>query len=435
MIAQLEALGTSLLAIAEQDRDASLQTLEQEVLESVRTILPRLLEVVLQISTTNLQPRLAPLRQSCPKCGERTKAQSWRRRTIRTICGSITFERPWYVCPHCQHGFSPLDQTLQLEPRGRLSTELRQWITSLGATTSFAEATYWLEKLTGLAVSAETVRQQTERQGEEIERAQEVASEQVAKTQEAAAPIDRAPGTLVVETDGVMVRYLDGWHEVKIGLVGGHEDGKMRSSSYIASRMSAEAFGPRLLAEAARRGALEVVAWEGPLNQRGLAVLRQVVVLGDGSPWIWNLASEHFGGRIEIVDFYHASEHLWNVARTLYGEGTKEAKAWAQERIEELRRDGVEPVCKALAEAKAVKGEQAEILRRERGYFRTNADRMNYPAFRAQGLPIGSGAVEGSAKHLVQQRMKRPGTRWSPGGAQAVLNVRSHLLSGLPLAS
>ncbi|MDO8673215.1 MAG: ISKra4 family transposase, partial [Dehalococcoidia bacterium] len=77
----------------------------------------------------------------------------------------------------------------------------------------------------------------------------------------------------------------------------------------------------------------------------------------------------------------------------------------------------------------------AETLRQQREYFQKNALRMDYPAFRARGLPIGSGAVESSAKNLVQQRMKRPGSRWSENGAQAVLNVRARLLSQLPLAS
>ncbi len=425
----------ALLAVARENRDGSLATLENEVLETVRSSLPRLLEEVLKCSTSNLQPAFAHWQQPCSNCGERTEAQSWRPRTVTTICGKITFERPWFVCGQCGHNFSIVDHTVQLERRARLSEGLQEWIIGLGASTSFAEATCWLEKLTGLKVSAETIRQHTERRGQEIEVAQQEASEQVKKTQEPAQPLDPAPGMLVIETDAVKVRYLDGWHDVKIGLVAGYEDGEMVAPSYIAARKTAEEFGPWLLAEAARRGALEVVAWEGPVTQRGLAVLREVLVLGDGAVWIWNLAADHFGERIEILDFYHASEHLWDVARALYGEGTEAAKTWAGGRTKELLEKGAEPVLNALAEAKAETAEASEVLRVERGYFRTNAARMDYPKFRAMGLPIGSGAVESSAKHLVQQRMKRSGARWSESGAQGVLNVRSRLLSRLPLAS
>lgn len=434
MIAEVRALGTALLAVAREQRDAPLATLELAVLQTVRASLPKLLEQVIQASTSNLQPAHSQRPQRCPHCHQLVPVQSWRPRTLTTVCGRLTLERPWLVCHHCHHGFSPLDHTLQLPTRSRLSPRLREWLVGLGASTSFADAAYWLQQLTGLEVSAETVRQQTERRGQELEVAQQQASAQVQETQEAASPVDPAPGVLVLETDGVMVRYLDGWHEVKLGVVAGQQEGELVSPSYVAGRMRAEAFGPRLLAEAARRGALEVVSWEGTATQPGLAQLREVVVLGDGASWIWRLAGEHFGERTEIVDFYHASEHIWGVAKALYGEGTLAAKLWASQRRGELLEEGAGPVQRALARASAPGPEVAEVLRVERGYFGTNAQRMAYPRFRERGLPIGSGAVEGSARHLVQQRMKRPGARWSVAGAQGVLNVRAHLLSGLPLA-
>src|SRR5438445_321937 len=125
--------------------------------------------------------------------------------------------------------------------------------------------------------------------------------------------------------EGGMVHYLDGWHEVKVGLVGGWDGERTVAQSYLASRSAAEAFGPLLLAEAARRGALDVVGRVGAVTRRGLYLLRSVVVLGDGAVWIWNLAADHFGERVEIVDFYHAAEHLWEVANAVYGTGSEAA--------------------------------------------------------------------------------------------------------------
>jgi hypothetical protein len=197
----------------------------------------------------------------------------------------------------------------------------------------------------------------------------------------------------------------------------------------VAAREDAAAFGPRLLTEAARRGALEVIRWEGPRTGTGLAVLRRVVVLGDGAVWIWHLAAEHFGERIEIVDCYHASEHLWALAHALYGPGTAEAAAWALARLHTLRHEGGAALLAALGRLRPPTAEAQEGVRRERGYFRTNVTRMAYPTFVGQGLPIGSGAVESAAKHLVQQRMKRPGARWSPTGAQAILTLCAQLAS------
>ncbi len=434
MVTRLETLGRQLTAFAREHRDASLAELERGVLEVVRQALPDLLGQVIRRSTSALDPRLARLPQPCPTCGERAPVQSWRTREVLTVCGKVEFERPWYVCRACGNGFSPTDASLELSSRARLSQEVCAYLVELGAQKSFAEGAWLLARLTGLTVSPETVRAHTERVGAALEAAQQTAAAEVQSTREAAAPIDSAPGMLVIETDGVMVRYLDGFHEVKLGLVGGQVEGTLERPSYLALRASPDAFGPRLLAEAARRGALEVVGWEGSVTGRGLAKLRKVVVLGDGAVWIWNLAAEHFGERIEIIDYYHATEHVWALANAFYGEGTEKAKAWARWQCRRLLTQGAKAVLRALGAIKRCRAEAKETLRRERGYFRGNASRMAYPTFRAQGLPIGSGAIESEAKRLVQQRMKLPGARWSDQGAQAVLNVRSQLLSRLPLA-
>jgi hypothetical protein len=349
------------------------------------------------------------------------------------MCGPITLKRPWYLCRSCGHGFSPADATLGLEPRSRISSGFHAWLLALGSRTAFRDAGELLECLTGLAVSPETVRQQTERTGARLVAAEGAVSEDVQRTGQAVGPVDRAPGTLVVETDGVMVRYLDGWHEVKLGLVAGLVEGDLQAPSYLALRMSAERFGPRLLAEATRRGALTEIGWAGSIFA-GRPIWSDVVVIGDGAPWIWKLAAEHFGRHTEIVDFYHASEHLWTLAHALQKEDSA-AEAWAHARVRELYEKGSEPVLQALCEAQPTDKEAAVVLRRERSYIQTNAARMAYPRFRDQGLPNGSGAVESGAKHLVQQRMKRPGARWSEDGAQAVLAVRCHLLSARPIAA
>jgi hypothetical protein len=433
MIAQLDALGRALTALATSRHDAPLATLEDAVLTAVRAVLPGVLAEVIRLNTRALQEPQAHWPQGCPRCSAKAHVHSIRPRSVETSCGPISFERPWYLCRSCNHGFSPADRTLGLEARSRLSPGLTTWLLELGARLAFREAAGLLERLTGLAVSAETIRMRTERTGARLEAAAEAVSAQLQRTGRAVGPVDRAPGTLVVETDGVMVRYLDGWHEVKLGLVAGLADGQLRAPSYLALRTSAEAFGPRLLAEAARRGALTEIGWAGSIFA-GRPRWSEVVVIGDGAPWIWKLAAEHFGRHREIVDFYHASEHLFSAAHALY-EDEPLASAWAQARVHELHDNGSEPVLKALDKARAPNADAAEVLRRERGYVRTNAARMDYPSFRAQGLPNGSGAIESGAKHLVQQRMKRPGARWSEAGARGVLAVRCHLLSNQPLAA
>jgi hypothetical protein len=435
MIAVLEELGKQLAAMTHDQRGASLAQLEAQVLGAVQAALPDLLGEVVRGSVPELQPPACHRKQSCPRCGRGVRVQGWRPRTVRTVCGAVRYERPWYSCRSCHHGFAAADARLGLQPSTRLSAGLHTWLVNLGGHTDFREAAWLLHRLTGLEVTAETVRQRTDAEGMELEAEAQRASGEVERTQEAAALLDPAPGQLVVETDGVMVRYRDGWHEVKLMLAGGYVDGALVGVSYSAARASPDRFGARLLAEAARRGALEVIAWEGPTPDSRLPRLRSVAVLGDGAPWIWNLAAEHFGEqRTEIVDFFHATEHLWTVARALYRDDHAVA-VWAHTQTHNLRHAGIEAVTAALRDARAETPAAVDVLRRERGYFRTNAARMHYPTFQANGLPIGSGAIESAAKHVVQLRLKRPGARWSVPGAQAVLNVRCKLRSALPAAA
>jgi len=341
-----------------------------------------------------------------------------------------------YRCADCGQGWSGLEATLGVPARTRMSPGLEAWVARLGGATDFREATELLVEYTGIELGAETVRRHSAQVGNVLADAEDAALAQVERTREAAEPVDPAPSDLVVELDGVMVRYQDGWHELKVGAVGGVVDQATTALSYTAAREGPDRFGPRLVAEAARRGALDVVGWHGPIRGRGLARLRRVVILGDGARWIWELAAEQFGDRIEIVDYYHASQHLWDVARALHPDDPSTVAAWARPLARRLRDDGIAPVLDALAAATAPPGTAAaDVLRRERAFFRANADRMAYPSFKAQGFPIGSGAVESAARHVIQLRMKRPGMRWSDLGGRAIAALRSRLRSSRPLAA
>src|SRR5665811_1213027 len=211
-----------------------------------------------------------------------------------------------------------------------------------------------------------------------------------------------------------------------------------RAPSYVAAREKAARFAVRLGTEAAQRGALDVVGWRGRAADGGghEAVLRPVVVLGDGARWIWQEAAAAFGSeRTEIVDWWHAAKHLWDLSKGVHGAETPETTAWAEQATHLLWRHGPAPLRALLQQVRAGTPEAAKVLHRERGFFATNASRMDYPAFRRAGLPIGSGAVEGGAKHLVQQRLKRAGMRWSEPGARAILHLRCHALSGYPFST
>jgi hypothetical protein len=300
-------------------------------------------------------------------------------------------------------------------------------MTTMATRLPFREARDAIATVTGLHLGAETIRTVTEAAGTALEAELEAAVAHLETTKEPLGPVESAPDLLVAETDGVMVRYQDGWHEVKLGVVGGWDptlpkkERHLQAPSYVAARAPVAEWAGRWGAEVARRGGLEEVAYAGTGIGPGLATLRPVVVLGDGAAWIWAAAAEQFDERTEIVDWYHASEHVWTVARAVYGEGTAEAEAWAKASLTSLATRGATGLLKRLRKVRPVTETERKVVDSERQYFQTHEARMRYPEFRAQGLPIGSGAVESSAKHVIQIRMKRAGCRWSDRGGQALV--------------
>jgi hypothetical protein len=203
----LTGLGARLADWCEQGRDQPLASHEASVLRLVRRVLPRLLEAVVEAATSELDRRLRRARQACPGCGKQTPPwEAARPRQVLTPCGAITVERPWYHCRTCRQGWSAVETVLGVPNRAQTSEGVRQWGLELAASLPYREAAERLDSLTGIAVGPETLRRLAVAVGTTIADAEADAAVQVARTQEAAAPVDRAPGLLVVETDGTMLR-------------------------------------------------------------------------------------------------------------------------------------------------------------------------------------------------------------------------------------
>jgi hypothetical protein len=434
IVAAMTTLAESLATWCEEGRDGRLEQHEAAVLERVRQVLPQVLEAVVEVATSGLAPRVRTGRSACPGCGRTLRPHQERSRQVLTQCGMVVIERPWYSCERCHHGWSVVETTLGVGSRQRASVGLLGWLVRLGATTDYREAAELLDDLTGLAVGAETIRRECVRVGTAIRAAEAAAIRQTQRSREPAEALESAPGLLVLEADGAMILFADGWHEVKIGMVAGWDGQRLVAPSYVAAREPATAFGPRLATEAARRGALEVERWEGSVTRRGLAILRPALVLADGAVWIWNLADEYVDQRIEVSDFYHAAEHLATVAAACFPDPTR-AAAWLDARKGELLTLGPLPVLAAFDRLAPPTPKAAETRRVERAYFASRVDRRDYPALRLDGLPIGSGAIESAADHVVQRRMKRAGMRWSDTGGDAMLALRARLRSHRPLAA
>jgi hypothetical protein len=402
---------------------------------------------LLAIWLGQLASAAGPRTPACPQCGVHTLNAVRRRRKPRMVnsrCGTVRIARMRLSCRGCGHSWLPLQAILGLAAKQRTSGGLQHWEALLGGLTTFAEAAQLLETFAGVAVGIETLRTHAEAAGTELEGDQRAAMAHVQAAHEP--PAQYAPvtdsQTLVVETDGVMARYrdrhLDGtlikgdWHEIKLGLVGAWQAGELVDVSYVAARETATNFAPRLGTEAARRGALDIVGWRGQDHDGGgeEAILRRVVILGDGARWIWDHVAASFGSeRVEVLDWYHCCQHLWAVANAVHGAETPQAEAWAVHAKDVIWQNSPDDLLHLLANCRATTDEATKTLDTERGYFRSNAERMRYSSYRDHGLPVGSGAVESAAKHLVQQRMKRAGMRWSELGARAILHLRCALLN------
>jgi hypothetical protein len=186
------------------------------------------------------------------------------------------------------------------------------------------------------------------------------------------------------------------------------------STSYVGAIETAEEFGRRIYVEA---------------NRRGIDSANTVCVIGDGAAWIWNIAEEHFYGAIQIIDLYHAREHYWNVAKTVFGNDVGKMNRWAEKRHRELDKGEVEKVIKAIGRISPSTEHEKDICVKEISYFQKNKKRMRYDEFRKQGLFVGSGVLEAGCKTVIGQRLKQSGMHWSVKGANSIIALRCCLLS------
>jgi hypothetical protein len=187
------------------------------------------------------------------------------------------------------------------------------------------------------------------------------------------------------------------------------------STTYTGAIETAEEFGKRIYLEAHQRG------WEGAAKK---------VVLADGAEWIWNLADLHFPGAIQIVDLYHARQHLWELARKLYPNDAVKQKAWMKKYQRLLDKGKIEKLVLTLRAINSTNSEVIEKLRIETNYLERNAERMRYPKFRRQHLFVGSGVIEAGCKTVIGSRLKQSGMFWTVRGANAIIALRCCHLNG-----
>jgi hypothetical protein len=393
-----------------------------EVEEHVLRLVKELGAALVTGLATFAVPLLPPPTVLC-SCGQLAPYQRQRPAKVTTILGPISVERPYYLCRTCGHGQHPLDAQLQM-CAGSRSAGLDELVALLGATQdSFADAASVLERLTLVHLSSNTVRDATEELGATLVTHQAQAVARTTSGHDLPAAATPSPQRLYITMDGVLAHLHErGWSELKVGCcyqTTSQPDRKRpeqvelraHSLSYVTALLEAESFGDHLWQEAARRGVMEA---------------EEVVVIGDGAHWIWNIAKAQFPQATQVLDWYHASAYVWKAASALWGESHPQREAWAQRQLDLLWAGQVEQVLVELEQHQGAGEGVEEAL----SYYTMHRGRMDYAAYRARGLQIGSGSVESGCKQLVSARLKQAGMIWDASGAEEVAVVRAWLKSG-----
>ena len=368
--------------------------------------------------------------------GHQAEFVGYRAKTITTVLGPVKLRRAYYHCATCGAGVVPEDRALDIVNTS-FSPGLRRMMAHVGGQGPFARGRVDIETLAGVKVRAKQIERVSEATGEQIQALANAEQEAVWGGKLVGFPAAIPRLYIAIDGTGVPIvpRELVGLQgkdpqsgkaktrEVKLGCIFSQtecdEEGRAirdeGSTSYVGAIEPAHAFGRRLYAEAVRRGVQHA---------------KQVVVLGDGAPWIWNLAQEHFPNALEILDVYHAREHLSDLSKALHGAGTSVAKTWWQAHCKLLNAGKIEELIAALARLEPHDEDLRDQVRREIGYFGTNALRMRYAHFRKQGLFIGSGVVEAGCRTVIGQRLKQSGMHWTVRGANQIIALRCCQMSG-----
>lgn len=377
-------------------------------------------------------PETAPV---CPCCRKTMRNLGKRPKKLVSLLGEGEISRNYYECEECHEHSLPKDAILGIE-RTMFTPGVRRVAAKLGSCDSFESGSVTMEELCGIVVLSKDIERISETIGGEIEHENKknMGTALSGKIDEAS---DKPIPIMYIEFDGTGVpmikKELNGRHgkqedgtsksrEAKVGCIftqttvddEGHPIRDSDSTTYFGAIETAEDFGERLYGEA---------------TQRGVQGTGQVVVIGDGAKWIWNLADLNFPGAIEIVDLFHAKEHVWELIKQLEPDETSRLRR-KREWYALLEQGNITELTKEFALLHATDSEQQKQIDREIGYFRENAERMQYEKFKVMGLFVGSGVIEAACKNVIGKRLKQSGMHWSLNGANNIIALRCAVLSG-----
>lgn len=416
---------------AHLDEQISLTALERETREIVQEIGRQSIALTLK----KRRQRYPDAKIACA-CGGETHYIRQRSTCLHTLFGKLTTKRAYYLCPDCHQGSYPLDAQLGLRPN-QLSAELSRLVAMTGVQLPFGNGCALFEELTHVSVSDQAMAKATRQVGQKVvEKEVEAAHKSSDITYLARRKREtRRPRRLYGAIDAVKVPIRDDpeqrWRDLKIGAwfeaVGQPPTGpdgewsiQAQNITYYADICPAREFGQSI--------------W-GSGVVRDAQLAHELVILGDGAEWIWNLVSAHFPNAIQILDWFHASEHLAPVAQAAFS--SQEAQAtWIAQMKQLMWQGEIQTLIEQCLQLQTFT--EAKVIQTTAAYFDSHRQRLRYAHFRGQGYQIGSGTIESAAKQIGLMRMKVPGARWNLENARLIAKARAAFLSdrwaSLPLA-
>jgi hypothetical protein len=372
---------------------------------------------------------------SCPSCSRRLRSKGWRPRQLATSVGVVSWRRPVGRCPAgCKIGqVAPSDEALGVESSQRSSVELISLGCLLAVYVPFETTCQILERAVGQRLAASTVwtwvRTVGARAAMALEaeiKAMEAGGMPVAEVLE----VHVRQLVVAIGADGVMVPFRPSpgspkgavqFREIKIAVLA-YLGRRINRRGETCTRLQ----GRRLVAVLGDIDAL-AVRLRLEAHRQGVFAAERIVWISDGAKGLWRVFAEVLPAHaIGILDFYHAAGQLWQAGEAWFGYRPS-VEVWFQDIRSRLRKGQVDEIIAELdAESRKTfrHEDRRGVLARVRDYFAKHRQHLDFPAFKAAGLPLGSGFVESACKWLIQQRFKGVGMRWSDDGFNHLLHLR-----------
>ena len=412
MMAEAEAVIDRLLAGAREPQKLTLTEIEQLVRAAGQAMMERFTGDLAEEAAKGEEDR------TCPACGGKARYKGQKERPLVTETGEVRVKRGYYYCPDCRKGFFPLDRRWGLN-ESIYSPGLACQMVWASGLVAYNRAQEVLERIGHYRVPTWSVWRQARQHGARLKAYEDRQQERVGVERVMLPPPGRAYARRQgVSMDGGMVHIRgEGWKEMKVGTV---YDVELRlerdpethdlverahgvKMAYTAVLGSAEQFSQALWA----------LAW-----RRGLPMAGETSVTADGAEWIWGLAADLFPTSVQIVDWYHACQHLSEAAQAMCPGDEAATRRWYRQHCADLYKGDIHRITQPLDRAG---------LSQQAHYFHTHKRRMQYQQRMEEGYPIGSGTVESGIKQF-KTRLTGAGMRWSRPGAEQMLVIRGAIM-------